>query len=70
VSPRLKKLIAVAVLVPALIVYLFAAAALSEVLPSFWLVKLIYFIIAGVAWAFPIKYLILWANAEPGNPRK
>ena len=64
-SPRIKKLLGLLILLPALFFYLFAAAALSEQLPDFWLIQLIYFIVAGVVWAFPMKYLMRWMNAEP-----
>lgn len=64
-QPRLKKFLGLFILLPALFLYLFAAAALSEQLPSFWLLKLVYFIIAGTVWAFPVKYLLRWMNTEP-----
>lgn len=62
---RVKKLVASFVLVTGLFAYLFAAAALAERLPDMWLVKLVYFAIAGVAWAFPLKGLLTWMNADP-----
>ena len=71
-SPRIKKLIGFAVLLPALIIYFFAAAALGEMVPNNQLVKAAYFLVAGVAWAFPVKYLIQWMNAAPnkaGEPK-
>jgi len=63
--PRLKKLIGIFILLPYLIIYAFAAAALGEQVPEFWLFKLLYFMIAGIIWVFPIKYLMLWMNREP-----
>lgn len=62
--PRIKKLIGFALFLPALMLYFFAAAALGERVPDNQLLKAGYFLIAGVAWAFPAKYLILWMNAE------
>ena len=64
-TPRLKKLLGIFILLPGLTIYLFAAAALGEKLPDFWLVKLVYFAAAGVAWAFPIKHFVIWMNADP-----
>ncbi len=64
---RVKKLIGMAILVPGLAAYLFAAAALGEATPDHWLVRLVYFVVAGVAWAFPVKHLMRWMNAEPAD---
>ena len=68
-SPRVKKLIALAVLLPGLFVYFFAAAALGERVPDMQLLKVLYYIAAGLAWAFPVRYLIMWANADPAPKR-
>ena len=64
-SPRYKKLIGFAVFLPALMLYFFGAAALGELVPKFQLLKAAYFLIAGVAWAFPAHYLMKWMEAEP-----
>ncbi|MEO1252858.1 MAG: DUF2842 domain-containing protein [Pseudomonadota bacterium] len=64
-SPRLKKLIAMIVLLPSITVYFFAAAALGERVPAITILQVFYYIIAGIAWALPVRYLIMWANAEP-----
>ena len=66
-SPRVKKLIGLAIMLPYLIVYFFAAAALADFLPDSRLVDLAYFAVAGVAWAFPFKYLMQWMNADPAD---
>ncbi len=66
--PRIKKLIGMSILVPGLAAYVFAAAALGEATPDHWLVRLVYFAAAGVVWAFPVKYLMRWMNAEPSKP--
>ena len=60
-APRQRKLIAIAIMVPGLIIYCFAAILLADLVPSFWLAKLIYFVAAGIAWAFPLKRLMVWA---------
>ncbi len=64
-SPRIKKLIGFMAFLPVLILYFFAAAALGELVPDFQLLKALYFLIAGVAWAFPTRYLMQWMEAEP-----
>lgn len=64
-SPRLKKLIGFLAFLPALVLYFFAAAALGERVPNIQLLKALYFLFAGVAWAFPAAYLMKWMEAEP-----
>ena len=63
-SPRYKKLIGLALLLPALVAYFFAAAALGEFVPDTQLLKLPYFIVAGVAWAFPTVFFIRWMERD------
>lgn len=63
-SPRVKKLILLAALIPTLIVYLFGATLLADFVPDFWFAKLVYFVVAGILWAFPMKRLMLWANSD------
>ena len=64
-SPRIKKLIGFLAFLPALILYFFAAAALGERVPDNQLLKVLYFLVAGVAWALPAAYLMKWMEAEP-----
>lgn len=66
-SPRYKKLVGFLLFLPALTLYFFAAAALGERVPDFQALKVVYYLIAGIAWAFPTKYLLTWMNAEPAN---
>jgi len=66
-SPRYKKLVGFMAFLPALALYFFAAAALGERVPDFQALKVVYYFIAGIAWAFPTKYLLTWMNAEPAN---
>lgn len=65
--PRLKKLVGFALFLPMLVVYFFAAAALGELVPNHQLLKVIYFLIAGIAWAFPARYAMVWMEAEPAK---
>lgn len=42
--------------------YIAAAVALPELLPRVpWYVETLYWAIAGVAWVFPVRWLMLWA---------
>lgn len=59
-QPRIKKLIGFAVLLPGLFLYVAAAAWLGSRLPASTLVQLLYYLVAGVVWAFPAGYLIRW----------
>jgi len=68
-APRIKKLIGFAVFLPALVIYFFAAATLSEAVPNHQLVKALYFLAAGVIWAFPARYLLQWMNNDPRAAR-
>ncbi|MEM9168789.1 MAG: DUF2842 domain-containing protein [Pseudomonadota bacterium] len=62
-SPRIKKLIGTAVLLPVIVIYALGAMLLADFVPTFWVFQLVYFLVAGVAWAFPLKYLMKWMNA-------
>ena len=68
--PRQKKLIGFLAFLPALMLYFFAAAALGELVPNNQLLKATYFLIAGVAWAYPAKHLMQWMDAEPAKKLK
>ncbi len=44
------------------LLYVMVVVALADhVLELHWLVQLVYFIIAGIAWAWPAKWLMFWA---------
>ena len=64
-SPRIKKLIGFTLFLPVLMLYLFAAAAVGERVPDHQLLKAAFFLTAGIAWAFPAKYLMVWMNRDP-----
>ncbi|WP_428409543.1 DUF2842 domain-containing protein [Hyphococcus sp.] len=68
-SPRLKKLIGFLLFLPALILYFFAAAALGELVPNVQILKAAYFLLAGIAWAFPARYLMQWMEREPSKSK-
>ena len=44
-----------------MIVYLAGAATLVDLLPQHWAVQAVYFLIAGVVWVFPVRWLMLWS---------
>ena len=52
------------------LLYVGAAVALADhVLEMHWVVQTVYFILAGVAWAWPAQRLVYWAaRREP--PRR
>lgn len=66
-TPRLKKLIGLFILLPGLLAYVLGAIVLADRVPAHWLAQLLYFAVAGVAWAFPFKFLMAWMNAEPSR---
>ncbi len=66
-KPRMKKLLGLFILLPALLAYILVAIVVADHLPDFWLIKLAYFIVAGVLWAFPMKYLMDWMNRDPSQ---
>ncbi len=68
-SPRIKKLIGFLLFLPALMLYFFAAAALGELVPNIQLLKAAYFLVAGIAWAFPARYLMVWMERDPNEPK-
>ena len=67
-SPRIKKLIGFAAFLPALVLYFFAAAALGELVPNHQLLKAAYFLVAGIAWAFPARIVMVWMESDQSKP--
>ena len=43
------------------IAYVAAAITLPDVLPDWWWLQAIYFLVAGVVWVFPVRWLMLWS---------
>ncbi len=41
--------------------YIAAAITLPDVLPQNWIVQALYFLVAGVVWVFPVRWLMLWS---------
>jgi hypothetical protein len=43
------------------IAYVAVAITLPDLLPNQWAVQAIYFLIAGIAWVIPVRWLMLWS---------
>ena len=67
-SPRLKKLFGLFLLLPALLVYFGAVVAMADKLPSHWLVRLIYFLVAGLLWSLPMIPFMRWMERVAEKP--
>ena len=68
--PRVKKLVGLFILLPGIGAYLLAAMLIADRLPDFWFLKLLYFIVAGVAWAIPAHYLMRWMEKDASQNGK
>ena len=44
-----------------IVLYIATAITLPDVLPDHWVVQAVYFLVAGVVWVFPIRWLMLWS---------
>ena len=66
-TPRLKKFIGMVILLIGFFFYVVAAITIADYLPSIRLVQLVYFVLAGIAWIFPVKSLLSWMNRETGQ---
>ncbi len=51
-----------AVLVAGLAIYITIIVMLADYVPDHWAVKLVFFAVAGVAWALPLRGLLRWIN--------
>ena len=61
-QPRTKKLIGLIIFLPALLVYAGVVVTIADFLPRHWAIELVYYVFAGVAWAFPLKPVMQWMN--------
>ncbi|MEM1379656.1 MAG: DUF2842 domain-containing protein [Pseudomonadota bacterium] len=66
-EPSTKKLILALACVPFLVLYAGLALAIWDWLPENRLVDLVFFILAGTAWAFPLKPVMGWANSPKSH---
>lgn len=60
--PRQKKLILVLAFPVIVLLYMGLVLALSDRLPDHWFLQLIFYIVAGTVWAFPLKPVFQWVN--------
>ena len=44
-----------------IILYIAAAITLPDLLPRHWAVQAVYFLVAGIVWVFPVRWLMLWS---------
>ncbi len=44
-------------------------AMADHVLPLHWLVQLLYFVVVGIAWAWPAKWLMVWGAGGTARSR-
>jgi hypothetical protein len=66
-GPRTRKAVGSLAMLLFLLIYVGLAAKLGSMLPAQWLVRLIYYGVAGVAWGLPLIPLITWMNRDgPG----
>lgn len=63
-NPRIKKLFGGVGILVFLAVYIALAVVLAEFIPAFWLAKLVYFVVVGMAWGVPIIPFITWMNKQ------
>lgn len=63
-APRQKKLLSLFILLPGVTAYLFLAAAIGERVPNVAILKVLYYLVAGIAWAFPAGLLLKWVNSD------
>lgn len=66
-SPRIKKLLGLLIILPGLFAYIIVAITIADYVPNHKIVQFIYFAIAGIAWVFPLKPLFIWMNSEPNR---
>ncbi|MEM9809657.1 MAG: DUF2842 domain-containing protein [Pseudomonadota bacterium] len=62
---RQKKLIAVLAIMPALTLYMGLVLFVADWIPDHWALDLLFYMVAGTIWAFPLKPVFAWINHEP-----
>lgn len=61
-KPGARRAIASLGIVAFLVLYVWAAIALSIFVPDHWLAELLYFGIVGISWGFPLYPLLQWSK--------
>ena len=49
------------------VLYVMAAVALADRVPRFWPAQSLYFVVAGVLWVLPARWLMFWAGGVAGR---
>ena len=64
-TPRVRKLIGVFMIVGWVIAYVAVAALVGDIVAGgHWIWKLLYFPVAGIGWILPVKPMIRWMHAK------
>lgn len=62
-SAPAKRTLAMALIITWIVFYCGLAVRLSEwLLPVHWTVDLLFYLVAGIAWIFPVRRLLRWGN--------
>ena len=61
-GPRTRKAIGSAAILLFLLFYVGVAGWIGDKLPNQWLVKLVFYAVAGTAWGAPLIPLLTWMN--------
>jgi len=60
-----RTLLALAIGLPGFVAYVMAAVTLADrVAALHWAIQALYFLVAGVLWALPAYWLIVWASRK------
>ena len=44
-----------------IIAYIVACVTIVDALPEHWIIRALYFMVAGVLWVLPVRWLMLWS---------
>ncbi|ADM10600.1 hypothetical protein PB2503_12814 [Parvularcula bermudensis HTCC2503] len=69
-TPSTKKLILILSFPVFLVLYIGIVLAIADRLPDHWAIDLVYYILVGTVWAFPLKPVLLWANRPVPDPER
>jgi hypothetical protein len=62
----MRKVVGMAVLLVGLFVYVLAIMEVgARLIDTHWAVQAVFYLVAGVIWAFPLKPLMAWIQAPP-----
>lgn len=61
-SPSVKKLIGVMAFAPVMLLYVGLVLWIGDRVPDHWAAHLVFYVLAGTVWAFPLKPVFGWMN--------